>query len=66
MPEAIVQLETAVRIDPDDAGSHYQLGIALSQMPGRLAEAIQEIEAAQRIRPDPRLQELLNRLPKAQ
>jgi len=66
LPEAIVQLETAVRIDPDDAGSHYQLGIALSHMPGRLPEAIQEIEAAARIRPDPQLEELLNRLRKAQ
>jgi protein O-mannosyl-transferase len=66
IPEAIVQLETAVRIDPDDAGAHYQLGIALSQMPGRVPQAIQEIEAAGRIRPDPGLQELLNRLRKAQ
>jgi Flp pilus assembly protein TadD len=66
LPEAIGQLETAVKIDPDDAGSHYQLGIALSQMPGKLPEAIQEIEAAARIRPDPQLEELLNRLRKAQ
>jgi protein O-mannosyl-transferase len=66
MLEAILQLQTAVRIDPDDARSHYQLGVALSQIPGRLPEAIQEIEAAARISPDPQLQELLNRLRKAQ
>ena len=35
-------------------------------MPGKLPEAIQEIEAAARIRPDPQLEELLNRLRKAQ
>jgi hypothetical protein len=35
-------------------------------MPGKLPEAIQEIESAARIRPDPRLQEFLSRLRKAQ
>jgi protein O-mannosyl-transferase len=62
MFEAVGQLEAAVKIDPDDAGSHYQLGLALSRIPGKLPEAIQEIGTAARLRPDPRLQELLERL----
>jgi len=66
LPDAVVEFNTVLRSRPDDAGSHYQLGVSLSRMPGKLPDAIQEIEAAARIRPDPSLQELLNRLRKAQ
>jgi len=66
LPDAVVEFNTVLRSRPDDAVSHYQLGVALSRMPGKLPDAIQEIEAAARIRPDPSLQELLNRLRKAQ
>jgi tetratricopeptide (TPR) repeat protein len=66
LPDAVIEFNTVLRSRPDDAGAHYQLGIALSRMPGKLPQAIQEIEAAARIRPDPQLQELLNRLRKAQ
>ncbi len=66
LPDAVVEFNLVLRSRPDDAGAHYQLGIALSRMPGKLPEAIREIEAAARIRPDPQLQDLLNRLRKAQ
>ena len=48
-----------------DAKVHCQLGVTLSRMRGKLPDAIQEIEAAERINPDPRLREL-DRLRKAQ
>jgi len=66
LPDAVIEFKTVLKSRPDDAGSHYQLGVTLSRMPGKLPEAIQEIETAERIQPDPRLQELLNRLRKAQ
>ena len=65
LPDAIIEFHTVLKSRPDDAGSHYQLGVALSRIPGKLPEAIQEIEAAERIKPDPRLEELLNRLRKS-
>ena len=44
------------------AEAHFNLGNALSQMPGHLPDAIAQYEAALRIRPDPKLQQLVNRL----
>jgi hypothetical protein len=41
---------------------HYNLGSVLSQIPGRLPEAISHYEAALRIRPDPQLQQKVDRL----
>lgn len=49
---AIPQFEAALRIRPDYAEAHANLGIALAQVPGRLPEAIAQYEAALRDRPD--------------
>ena len=38
--EAAAQFEAAVRLTPDDPDYHVNLGLALAQMPGRLADAI--------------------------
>jgi tetratricopeptide (TPR) repeat protein len=51
MPEAIDHLEQAVRITPDFAEAHYNLGNALAQV-GRVPEALEHYEQALRINPD--------------
>ncbi|MGB6941398.1 MAG: tetratricopeptide repeat protein [Bryobacteraceae bacterium] len=66
LPDAVIEFNAVLRTRPDDAAAHYQLGVALARMPGKLPEAIQQIQAAARLQPDPRLQELLDRLRKAQ
>jgi protein O-mannosyl-transferase len=38
--------------NPDSWPAHYNLGVLLAEMPGRLAEAIAEYQAALRIKPD--------------
>ena len=52
LPNAIVELETALRIRPDYAEAHYNLGNAFAHTPGRLDEAIDEFRAALRFPPD--------------
>ena len=52
LPEAIAEYQAALRIEPDFAEAHTNLGNALAQTPGRLPEAIAEYQAARRIRPD--------------
>ncbi|MGA2018053.1 MAG: tetratricopeptide repeat protein [Opitutaceae bacterium] len=49
--EAIPHLEEAVRLKPDQADAHNNLGNALSKVPGRSAAAIAEFEAALRLDP---------------
>jgi tetratricopeptide (TPR) repeat protein len=49
--EAIAEYETAIRINPDYAEAHNNLGAALVQMPDRLPEAISHYETAIRIEP---------------
>jgi Tfp pilus assembly protein PilF len=49
--DSILHLETAVRIDPNYALAHYNLGLSLSKMPGRTPDAIQQYQAAVRIDP---------------
>jgi protein O-mannosyl-transferase len=51
VPEAMAEFETAVRLKPDGADVHDNLGIALSSMPGRLQDAIAEYQTALRIDP---------------
>jgi tetratricopeptide (TPR) repeat protein len=50
--EAITEYEAALRINPNYAEAHVNLGNALSQAPGHLPEAITEYEAALRINPN--------------
>jgi tetratricopeptide (TPR) repeat protein len=50
--EAIAQYEVALRIDPNYAEAHNNLGGVLAMIPGRLPDAIPEYEAAVRIKPN--------------
>jgi len=38
------------------------LGVALSQLPGRIPEAIAHLEAAERIQPDPEIRQMVQKL----
>ncbi|HUJ71224.1 MAG TPA: tetratricopeptide repeat protein, partial [Verrucomicrobiae bacterium] len=51
VPEAIQVFEKALRVEPDFADGHYNLGIALLQA-GQVPEAIREYEYALRLKPD--------------
>ena len=51
MTEAIGHFEQAIRIKPDFAEAHCNLGIALGQT-GRTSEAIEQLQQALRIKPD--------------
>ena len=46
LPEAISHLQASLRISPDSAKTHTELGNALSRLPGREREALAEYEAA--------------------
>ena len=52
LPDAIVEYQVALRIDPDYTEAHSNLGSALAQLPGRMPDAITEFQAALRIDPD--------------
>ena len=52
MPDAIAEFQAAVRLRPDYADAHNNLGNALAETPGRLPEAVAEYQAALRIEPD--------------
>ena len=69
MPEAIAQLEAAVRVRPDYAEAHNSLGAALFHA-GRVPEAVAQFAAALRIKPDyvearKNLDRVLSQLPAA-
>jgi tetratricopeptide (TPR) repeat protein len=51
-PEAINEYEAALRIKPDYEEAHYNLGIELAKIPGRLPDAIAHFEAALRLKPN--------------
>ena len=51
LDEAIAAYREAIRLKPDDAEAHYNLGIALSGQ-GKLDEAIAEYREAIRLKPD--------------
>jgi len=51
-----------LRIDPNSADAHVNLGIALSGITGRTPEAIRHFEAALRIKPDPEIRQMLEHL----
>lgn len=50
--EAAVALQESLRIRPDDPEAQNNLGAVLSQMPGRLDEAISHFEMAVKLKPD--------------
>ncbi len=52
LSEAVAEFEAAARLEPGSPLSHFNLGFALSRMPGRLEDAIAEYETAARIAPD--------------
>ncbi len=62
--EAISHFEAALRIDPNSADAHVNLGIALSGIPGRKTGGHPAFEAALRIKPDPEIRQMLDRLEK--
>ena len=51
VPDAVAQLEEALRLKPDDAEAHSNMASAL-QFQGRLAEALQHAREAERLKPD--------------
>ncbi len=52
LQQAVAEYRAALRIDPDFAQAHLNLGIAYAQMPGQLADAITEYQTALRLKPD--------------
>ena len=50
--EAVAEFETALRINPDFAEAHHNLGCALANMAGRMPEAIAQFQAAVQLKPD--------------
>jgi tetratricopeptide (TPR) repeat protein len=50
--EAAAEFETALQSDPAYAEAHNNLGVVLSEIPGREEEAIAQFREALRIRPD--------------
>jgi tetratricopeptide (TPR) repeat protein len=51
LPDAIGEYEQALRLKPDYAEAHYNLGVALARL-GRLSQAVGHWEQALRSRPD--------------
>jgi hypothetical protein len=51
-----------LQLNPGLADAHYNLGEALLDLPGHEAEALAEFEAVLRLKPSPRVQQILGRL----
>jgi tetratricopeptide (TPR) repeat protein len=51
IPEAVSEFEAAVRLKPDNAEYHNNLGLALASTPGRLDDAMRAYETALRLDP---------------
>jgi tetratricopeptide (TPR) repeat protein len=62
LPEAAAEFEAALRTGPNDALVQKNLGLALSRTPGRLPDALRHLEEAERLRPDPELEEAIAQL----
>jgi len=62
LPEAATEFESALHIDPNDAVVQSNLGMALSGIPGRLPDALRHLEEADRLRPDPELEQTIAHL----
>jgi Flp pilus assembly protein TadD len=52
LPEAADEFQSALRIDPDFADAHFNLGGILAEIPERWPEAISHLEAALQVQPD--------------
>ena len=63
LTDAIREWRAALQLQPNLAQAHANLGSALAQI-DQLPSAIAELEAAQRIHPDPQVQQMLDRLRK--
>ncbi len=61
LPDAIQEWRAALQIQPNLTQAHVNLGRALAQL-NQVPGAIAELEAAQRLHPDPQVQELLIKL----
>jgi tetratricopeptide (TPR) repeat protein len=62
LPEAVAEYRAAIRLAPDFADAHYNLGVALLQIPGQRQEALAEFETVQRLKPGIRLREIAGSL----
>ncbi len=61
LPEAISEYQAALRFNPRYADAHYNLAIALAKA-GRLPDALGEFEETLRLRPNPQLRQIVDRL----
>ena len=52
LADATAQYEEALRINPDYAEAHTNLGNVLARRPGRLSDAVAQYEEALRLKPD--------------
>ena len=62
LADAAAEYRKAIALDARSADAHYNLGSLLLRVPGHRAEALAEFEAVMRLKPNPRVQEILAQL----
>jgi len=62
LPDAVAEYRQALQLDAGFADAHYNLAAALLRMSGHDPEALAEFEAVLRLKPSPRLQQIVERL----
>jgi len=55
-------IRRAIALAPNWPDAHYNLGVALANRPGNMPEALQHLETALKLRPDPELRTLVEQL----